>query len=263
MKRLVFFSLFFITSLYAQDAIIKIKTIADVFEYIDDELTLIFFDIDLTLGIPYPYPHHKEGFRLYLIEENSPLIINHLHRMGVKACALTARLPEDQELTIRQLADNGIDFSHMTPFTQHASHEVESTHGSRTITHINGVLCSGVCPKGSVVRDFLLHHVTQWPKCDLTKIKIIVIDDRVVQLNNIRNTLNSIGVTNIVCLQYTGVFGNKIPFELPRYQTIKKHKYKYIAGASSLVGIGFLVLCASRYKQIGRHLTQLGIFNYA
>ena len=72
---------------YAQDPIIKIDTIADVFEYIEDENTLIFFDIDLTLGIPYPHP--RGSYRLYLIEKNSPLIIHHLHKMGVKACALT------------------------------------------------------------------------------------------------------------------------------------------------------------------------------
>lgn len=221
MKRILL-SLLSLTTFNISAEIYTTSNIIDVHNYITSPKTLVAFDVDCTLGIPFP--HFNPTKRLYLLENDSLDLLNLFKKFNVNACVLTARTFDEHTKTVDQLSYNNLEFAQLTPFAELCS-EIDSSNGPCKVIHANGVICAGWCPKGIALRTII-------EKSSYKPDTVIFVDDKLSNIESVEQELKPLGII-VIGVHYTRVMGG---YELKAFKPVsrffKKHKQAAIATAT-------------------------------
>src|SRR5579859_4603919 len=195
MKKLIIsLSLLFATCLNAE--IVKTQNIIDVADHITSKKTLVVFDVDFTLGVPFP--HYNQAKRLYLLEKDTVKLLEKIKSADAQACVLTARTFDEHAKTLEQMKSNNLEFANLTPFNYFFV-DVESINGLCRVMHSEGVICSGWCPKGIALRE-VIEQSSYKPDT------VIMVDDKLSNIESVEQELKPLGI-NVIGIHYTRVFG--------------------------------------------------------
>jgi hypothetical protein len=191
-----------------QANIIQRNSIKAVLDEIQDEHTLVVFDIDETL-IRNTYLGYRKGYASDLTEKEVISVVAEAQKRTNKkyggCIALTARpwFPKNVEFTAKQLGDFGISFSHSTPwwkdnpsfsFEMHCPHYIDLQNSSFGAGYKDGILYVGCNSKGTFLVLFLMLS-----GCKPSK--VVFIDDHLPFIKVVDEQLTKYQVPH-VCIHY-------------------------------------------------------------
>jgi hypothetical protein len=228
MKKIIFFSLFLLTTLQAK--IIEIQNFREVLSHLTPE-TLILLDIDDTLLIPEQMLGCDEWFKyrmqsreeemnfrdnlektlaeffsirhltkMNIVEPGSDEIVHSLQKEGYTVMGLTSQGLSLATRTSQQLKSNDIDFTLTSPGKEDCFLSVNG-HGA---LYRNGVLFASGIPKGKA-------FFTCCEKIGYTPKRIVFVDDNESKLRNLEEAAISNGI-EFIGLRYAYSDAQKAAF---------------------------------------------------
>ncbi len=158
------------------------------------------FEQALEIVLPFYYEiQHHDYFSVKPVEAVTLSVLSEAKQRASRVVGLTARSRPLVDVTVKLLADAGIDFS------QHNGCErFEFDHARAVYTH--GIYFCGSFDKGSALLH-LCEHLQEWPD------EVVFIDDRLEHLHKVQEAL---ATKNIVChaLHYIHLDEKKNRFKL-------------------------------------------------
>lgn len=218
MDKILFTILGVLFSINAFGSIVESNQLIEIFSHLEKD-TLILLDIDNTIIEPLQYLgtdawackrlenlqnqglSPKEAYektsqewqhihaitKVKTVEPNTAALICNLQLQGYPIMALTARIPQSFEMTIRQLAEVSIDFSGSAP-----NLKLSSFPSKEGVMLKNGILFVSSHSKANILKEFL-EKGHYFPK------KIIFVDDKLHHVKDLQN------LCNLLHIDYVGI----------------------------------------------------------
>jgi FMN phosphatase YigB (HAD superfamily) len=132
--------------------------------------------------------NRKSG--VHSVEINTPALVRMAQDDNIKVLGLTARAPEDIDISLGQLNSIGVDFSRHPVYAKRLIFKRKF----KSATYYQGILFVGYYNKGMVL-NYFLDRVKYTPK------KVVFVDDKLKNVRNVDQALKERGI-ECLCIRY-------------------------------------------------------------